>query len=472
MASLITFSGLASGIDSSSLIKAILDSEREVRVKPYHDQITAITDTNSALSSLQLKLDALKTAANKFRLVSGGALSKVAASSDETKVSATASNGATNATYSVSVGQLARAATFSFDDRFADGGSAINSSINDGAAEADRTVTLTVGTGAEQESIDVVLTSTTTASQLTAQINASSEKAQASLVNVGTSSSPSYAIVINSLNQGSEKGEIAVTVGSEITTAGGGVFNASTLSQAQDAQFTVSGIAGTITRQSNNVTDVISGVTLNLNDIGNATLVIGEDTTTSIETVQEFVDAYNEVVNFIADQNKVTRDQEDEDGMNIFGPLAKSSVDENALSALRSALSSASLTSGTVRSLADLGLTTQRDGTLKFDTTTFSSAALSDPANAKTVLQNLGETLASVDGSIAQFTRFGGLIDVQETSNTSQIDALNKRIADVEKILAREEETLVARFARLESLMGKLNSQQNSLTSLIGAGSS
>lgn len=468
MASLINFSGLASGIDSNALIKAMLDSERKVRVDPFQAQITRLTDTDTALDSIKQKLTALNSAVAKFRLVNGGALSKNATSSDETSVTASASNGASNATYAVSVGQLARAATFSFDDRFTSDSQVINSSINNGAAAANRTVTLTIGTGAEQETVDIELTNTTTASQFVSQVNAGTTQAQASLVNVGTSASPSYAVVINSLNQGTEQGQLTVNVGSEITSAGAGAFGASSLTQAEDAEFTVSGISGTITRSTNTVSDVLTNVTLNLTGLGSATVSVSDDPTTSAQTVQDFVDAYNDLRDFINSKDTVTQSEDSSGTTNIFGPLAQTSLDENLISTLRSALSSATSSSGSLHSLADLGITTERDGSLKFDSTVFKDALASDPAASATILQNLGETLGAVDGTIAQFNRFGGLIDTEENNNKSQIDSLTKRIADVEKVLSREEEGLTARFARLESLMGKLNSQQSSLAGILG----
>ncbi len=464
MASLISFSGIASGIDTASLIKATLDSQRQVRIQPLQTQITSLTDTDDSLGSLRTLLDKFKSAVDKFRLVNGGALSKNGTSSDETKVSATASNGATNATYSVSVGQLARAATFSFNDRFSDTDTAINSGINDAAPAADRTISVDIGSGSDLQTVDIALTSGTTSAQFVSQFNNATTKAQASLVNVGTTTSPSYAVVINSLNQGSDKGQLSVSVGSAVS--GAGSFSGSTLTQAQNAQFGVSGISGTITRQSNDVTDVISNLTLSLRGTGSATVSVSDDTTSSTQNVQDFVTAYNDILKYVTDNNSVTRNEDGKEVSNVFGPLAKTSVDNSVVSSLRSALSSVSLSGNTVNTLADLGITTQRDGTLKFDTTVFSNATLSDSGSSATLLQNLGETLGAVDGTIAQFSRFGGLIDAQVNSNKSQITSLSNRVTDIEKFLAQEEQSMTARFSRLESLIGKLNSQQNSLSSL------
>ena len=84
----------------------------------------------------------------------------------------------------------------------------------------------------------------------------------------------------------------------------------------------------------------------------------------------------------------------------------------------------------------------------------------------RTITQDLGETLGAVNGTIAQFTQFNGLIDQSTNSNLTQINNLKNRIAETEKNLSKQEETLNSRYARLETVIGRLNSQQAALQSL------
>lgn len=467
MAPLISFSGLASGIDSAALIKATLDQQRAVRITPLQSKIASFQDTNGAFSKLKELLGALNTSAQSLRTVNGGAVAKSAASSDETIVTGSASSSAINGSYSINVLQLARSANFSFDDRFASSDTIINPDINDGATPDDRTVFVNVGTGSNQETVEIELTSATTVSEFVSQFNAASSKATASLVNVGTSSSPSYAISIASNNQGTDLGEISVSVGNEITTGGVGAFTSSTITQALDAQLTVSGISGTITKSSNTITDIIPGLTFNLVDTGSATVTVNTDSAATSTKLQQFVDAYNEVLSYIKEQDAVTQ-EEDENGLrNIFGALASTSIDEGLVTALRSSLTGSSTSGGTVNTLADLGITTERDGSLKFDSATFATALSDDPESVTTITASLGESLGAVDGTLAQYTRFSGIIDTASNANTSEISRLNQRIADLEKVLAKEEESLNARFARLESLIGQLSSQQSTLAQIL-----
>jgi flagellar hook-associated protein 2 len=364
------------------------------------------------------------------------------------------------------VTQLARNATQSFDDRFSSDNAVINSGINDSDSAANRTVTYTVGTGSSQENVNIELTSTTTLQDFVSQFNSQSTHAQASVVNVGTSSAPSYALMIASNDSGTATGQIAVNVGSAIT--GAGSFGSSTISQALDAQFTVSGINGTISRSSNSVNDVVSGVTFNLQGTGSSTVTVTNDAAATTSTVQDFVDAYNDLVKYVSDNNQITRQDDGTNVSNTFGPLANTSIDDNALSALRDAFASATSGSGgAVNVLSDLGISTQEDGTLAFDSSKLSTALSSDSSDTGTILGNLGESLSSVDGTIAQFVQFGGIIGQAQQSNQSQISDLQGQVSDAEKQIQADQDSLTARYASLEALIGQLNSQQTALTSLL-----
>ena len=462
----ISFSGLASGIDSTSLIQSILSSRRNQRITPLESKVTAATDTNDTLGKLKELLGKLKLAADPFRTLNGSPLSKLSTSSSESTLTATATSAATNGNYTVTTSALAKNGTLSFNDRFTSGSTALSPAINDASAAASRTLSITVGTGPSAETTSIVLDSTSSLEDVANQFNSTSNRATASIVNVGSSTSPSYALVFNSTNQGTELGSVSASAGSELTA--NGLFTAQTVNQASDAQFTVSGISGTLTRSTNSISDVIPGLTLDLRAIGSATVAVSDDANATTSTLDNFVSAYNEIVNFIKEQDSViqTTDTRDGSNSNIFGPLASTSIDENILSSLRSAFSSSSISGRAINTLADLGITSNRDGTLNLDSEDLAEAISTDSEAVRRIAQNLGDTLANTDGVIAQFNRFGGILDSAIQSNTSLISQYNSQISVIEKSLASEEQSLTGRFSRLEGLIGRLNSQQSALAGL------
>jgi len=452
--STINFFGLASGLNSGSLISAILDQKRVSRIDPLQAKISNFEKTNSAFNTLSEKLGALKNAASAFRTLEGGAVSKNVSVSDESVLSATAKNGALNSSISINVSQVASNATSSFNDTFSSTSSVINSGASPG------TVDFTIGSGANQESVSVSVDSTTTAEQFVQSFNNSSNKASASLVNVGSSESPQYKIVISSLSEGSAEGQIA-------TTDNSAFFSGQTLNQATDAQFTISGIAGTITRSSNSITDVLPGVTLNLKKAGSTTVTVGSDVEASSASFEKFVNAYNDLVNFVKNNDQVKFELKNGKSSAQFGPLSNTSIDESALSTIKSALTSSSVSGSSIATLADLGITTEKDGTLKFNKNTFESALSTNSDAVKNIAANVGETLSSVGGTIDKFTQFKGIIGSAVQSNKESIGRLQTQIYNLEQSLSKQEESLIRQFSKLEGLVGKLQSQQQIFNSTI-----
>jgi flagellar hook-associated protein 2 len=459
-----SFGGIASGLDTQALIDATINSSRQTRVKPNQDRVNELEGTNTALEDLTKKLTTLQDSLAQFTTLQGGGVSKTGTSSKESVVSATASTSASNGSYSVTVNTLASNHTYSFNQTFASTTSAVQSDLTGAESAADRTLTFTVGTGAEQETIEIEITDGTyTAQNVVDAFNTASNKARASLVNIGTSTSPSYKIVISSLYEGTDKGTITRSgLGAALTN-----LSAFSESAAANSSITVTGI-GTITRATNSITDVIPGVSLTLSSTGTSTVKISEDAASTITKVQQFVDAYNELVTFVSESNKVTEEKQGRETVNVFSPLSKSRLDDNVLFAIRSQLAQTVASGGTsVQVLADLGITTERDGTLKFDSSKLQEAISSEVNSVSEVLASFADATATTGGIINQYTRFNGLLDLSINANKTTIDDLNQRIADAEAQIERQAESLKARYARLESLMGKLQSQQSSLTSAL-----
>jgi flagellar hook-associated protein 2 len=456
--------GLASGLDTQALIDATINASRQIRVKPSQDRVTELEGTNTALEDLTKKLNTLKDTLNPFTTLQGGGVSKNGTSSKESVVSATATTAASNGSYAVTVSALASNHTYSFDQTYAAMTDGIQDDLTGSEPAADRTVTFTVGTGAEQETVSVVITDGDFSIQnYVDAFNAASSKSRASIVNVGTTSSPSYKIVISSLYEGTEKGTVArSSLGSALTNLSGYSESA-----AANASISITGI-GSITRSTNSISDIIPGVTLTLNSTGTSTVKIAEDVPSTISKIQQFVDAYNDLVAFVTENNKITEEKKGKEITNVFAPLATSRLDDNVLFALRSELSQVVASGGSaVRVFADLGVTTERDGTLKFDSTKFQEAVSAEVTSVASIMSVFADATATTSGVINQYTRYNGLLGISINANKTSIDDLNKRIDEAEAQLERQTDMLKARYSRLESTMGKLQSQQASLTSAL-----
>ncbi|MCB0320375.1 MAG: flagellar filament capping protein FliD, partial [Bdellovibrionales bacterium] len=469
---LINFAGLASGIDSEALIDAIKESRRSLRVTPKEEEIAEIEAESSAIDELNTLMNELKTILLDFSDLAGGGVAKTVASSDETVISAIASNSADNGVYTLSsIDQLAENHTLSFNML---GGPITDTSANviTTAAQEGR-MQITIGTGPEQ-TINIDVNDSMSWNELVAEINTSTDLATAQMVNVAApSASPDYRLVITTSNVGTEKGLLSIDTTQQYNGSGGTDLSTyltpDTINEdpALDAQFTMAGISGTITRSSNTINDIIPGVTLSLTDTSASavTLQVTTDTAATESAVNTFIEKYNEIVTFIKENNEITQEQDGADIQNIFGPLASTRVDDGALSALRSALVGARYhvfdgagteAINTIQIFADLGITTERDGTLKFDSDKFQSALAEEPDSVNQILQNFANATAKSQKVIEQYTGFNLLFDTVEDGNTRRIEDLNDEIARAEESITNEENQIRARFARLESLISGL----------------
>ena len=187
---------------------------------------------------------------------------------------------------------------------------------------------------------------------------------------------------INALNSGEDPADVTASIiaisdseyrltltskntgvdGMSITDGTGGL-GLTELVAGQDAEVIVDGF--TITRSTNTITDVISGVTLNL---------IGEDTDATItlnvnrdndgikEKIQGFVDSYNELMSYIDKQNTASGDGETT--KTLFADASLRSVKTTLRSTI---LSGVSGLDSTLDHLSLIGINIDRYGQLSID---------------------------------------------------------------------------------------------------------
>jgi flagellar hook-associated protein 2 len=195
------------------------------------------------------------------------------------------------------------------------------------------------------------------------------------------------------------------------TTLGGGLTSTGT-DAAQDALFTVNGIQ--LSRKTNAVSDVVDGVTFNLKQGGQTTpttLTVALDKGTITSALQDVVTKFNALVTSYKNASAAG------------GALVNDSPTRSFISQIRAALagSPAGLGAGaTFTSAADLGLKTNRDGTLSLDTAALSTALDKDPDAAKRIFANSG---ASTNAAVSLYA-FGtktatGAVAFNITSFTS-----------------------------------------------------
>jgi flagellar hook-associated protein 2 len=231
---------------------------------------------------------------------------------------------------------------------------------------------------------------------------------------------------------------------------------------AQNATFAITGVSGTISSATNTISNVLPGLTLNLvaTTVTPVTISVADDISGTTSKVQEFVNAYNDIITYLDEQNEIERVENGTRVDNIFGPLASSRIDENAVQSLRNAIIEARNPNGTnARIFADLGIKTKQDGTLEFKTSDLNDAISADSFSVDTILRNFADAVSSTGGTIDQYTGFNNIIDTSVNSNKERITDLNDRIAELEAQILQNETNMRARFSRLEGLISRLQQQ-------------
>lgn len=104
----IRMSGIVSGMDTESIIKELMKAQSTKKTK-IQNKITKHEWTQEKWKDLNTKIYALYTGTLNKAKTQGSYLSKKVTSSDETKLTATASTSAVNGTHTVSVEQMAKA---------------------------------------------------------------------------------------------------------------------------------------------------------------------------------------------------------------------------------------------------------------------------------------------------------------------------------------------------------------------------
>lgn len=449
----ISFGGLATGLDTNSIIDQLTGLERNRRVGLLEIKQLEAQAQQSALQSFNSKLVAVLSAVNALR-DSDSTLARTATSSNTNVLTASAGSGALPGATEITVSTLARGA-------IATSGTGVTASTST-IASSSGTFEFAVGSGGTQS---IAIDASTTLEGLAASINALGSGATASVVNLGTEASPDYRLRLASDQTGTADAVSIVNDDSDI--------NVTVTQTALNASFTVSGFATAVTRSSNVVSDVIPGVTLNLVATGGPTTVtVATDDTAVADKVDAVVNAYNDLIDFVNTNSQVTQDEATDEGDIDAGPLAFDGTVRSILDGLRSNLSSVveGLTGDYVL-LADVGVTSNQDGTISFDSSKLTAALSADESDVSELFAGDGTNDGVFDrlhSYLTDVTKSGGLLSIRTDGIADEISSLEDRIAAGERSVAAFEENLRAQFTSLEVLVSRLQSQGSFLLNALG----
>ena len=375
--SLFTSLSSGSGVDTASLVTSLVQAQFAAKTDSLSQKSTAITAQISGTATLMSTVAQFASALKG--LATGGTLQTQPVSSNNSILTASALSGAKLAglSSSVTVGQLAAGQATRTANPVASRTSAIGAG----------TLTLTLGTatynsdktamtgftagGGTPVTIDIAA-GATSLDGIAAAVNAKKAGVTASVV---TDADGSAYLSLKGATGAAQAFTLQATDDPSGNLAqldvGVGATGTALTAGAQNARLTVDGV--TVERSSNTISDLIAGVKLQLAGTSNVAVALTSTTPTDTlkSSIADFVDTYNQVLKTLTEQLDPQT-----------GPLRGDAAAQTLLRSLRSLTTRAILTDvavGTPTTLGEIGIKTNRNGTLSVDDATVTRALSNAP---------------------------------------------------------------------------------------------
>jgi flagellar hook-associated protein 2 len=478
--------GVGAGFDTATIVAQLAAAE-QTRLTPYTNRQGSFQGKISAWGQIS---DAMNTLRSTVEKLSGEAFTTQKISANEA-FTATAGSGALSGTHQVVVSQLASAHSLATAGQ-KDADTRLGSQTG-----GTRTVVIKQGPEPKEGEEDTrkeirveLKDDETSLNQVAKEINKQGGDVNARVV----SSDDGYQLILTSKKTG-EVGKMSVSV--EGDDALNGVLNSdpSTMTEigkAQDAQLKVDGVS--YTRSSNNITDIISGVTLNLSKVSKdqeagEQLTLSQDTSAAKTAIQEFVKNYNAMLSLTSKASKWVPN--DTSGL-ATDEVATQNSQNGALmgdSMLRGMVSEfRGLANGTysdseadIRALADIGIKIDSaTGQMTLDNKKLDKALADNPEQVQQMFVGTDEApgLASqMKDTITLYAgdedgKVDGLIKEAKDGLDEQLKLVKTQIDKTQTLIDAQVERYRTQFQNLDSVMSQLTSTSNSLTAMLAQFSS
>jgi flagellar hook-associated protein 2 len=428
------------GFDVASTVTQIQASEQAIET-PWKNQLTALQAQDTVLSTLGTHLATLTTSVQALTDFSGVFSEKQGSSSNTDLLMLTSATAAASAgSHTIVVNSLAQTSS--------EASSVIGPNDTLSGSLTIQGQTFTVNSAHND----------TTLASLASAINSASIGVSA---NVITDSNGSRLSLVSKTS--GVAGQLSVT-GLSLSGASAGPITFPTSQPGLDASLTVDGVP--ITTGSNTVSNAIPGVTFQLLGSSLTTQIQVEITNdnTDIETaVNNFVTAYNAVINDINGQEK-------NDSSGNAEPL----FGNPTLALIQSQITGALFTgeaSGTIKNITQLGIGLNNDGTLTLNGDALDSALNSNFSDVTGFLQNsgsFGQTLASSLNNLGTQAPFGAVFLAQQ-QNTAQESALTTSISNEDTLLAAQKVQLTNELNTANQILQSIPAQLNQVNELYSA---
>lgn len=456
--------GLGSGMDINGIVSQLIAAEGQPQFAAITRQETTTQTRLSGLGTLKSALSTFQTAVKKLK---DGNLFKTnqAVSGNESVLKITAGVGSVAGIHTVEVTHLAKVQQSIATIEYANSAAAV--------ATTGGVLNFTYPTGSAKTAFSVTIdTTNNTLVGVRDAINsaASNNGVTASIINVDSTVTPGTTIsklVFTSKDMGVVNGfSVAATGGDtglnklDTTT----LANYSTVA-ADDAIIVVDG--QTATRSTNSITDVLQGVTLNVQALSTSPVNVNVtlDNTAINKTITDFVTGYNGL-------HTTTKSLGSYGGTGsgaTNGPLLGNSTLRSISAQLRQDTSNpvTSVTSS-YNSLAMIGISINKDGVMALDSAKLNTALASNFFAVSDVFSSSSGVATRLDSKLTEYLQSGGPLDSQQTSLGKQLKSLGVQRTAVQSHLEQMQASLQKQFIAMDLAVGQFKATSTYLTQRFG----
>jgi len=431
----ISFSGLASGIDSGKLIDQLVSLE-QARATTLQARQSDLNTQKSIVGTLNSLVSTLATKARALDLTSE--VTPKSATTSDARVSVAVSSNAASATHSVRTQQLA------------------TTQVTSSKTFATQTAGV-LGTGSVQITVagaskTVSWSATDSLTDVADRITSAGAGVSASVLFDGSA----FRLIVTADGSGTTGKPTFVDSGSGLDLSVAGNIKV----PAQDAIVTIDGVD--VTRSKNVIDDALTGVTLTLTAPHAATdpdtkITVGLDSKALKDKVKSLVDSFNALnasLHLQLDYNGTQK------GTNtLFG--------DSTLRQLQGALATVATSEYGGSTLGALGISRDKTGAMTFDETKFNDA-LAKNSNAANTVFVTGGFATALTNLADSFTQTGtGLFATKTQSLTDRGADLQKQIEVINRSADNLRTRLEKQFQALEEAMARLQSQSSFISKII-----
>ena len=230
---------------------------------------------------------------------------------------------------------------------------------------------------------------------------------------------------------------------------------------AADASFSLEGQP--MTSATNIITDVIPNATLTLKgetEVNSPiTLKVSSSASGVRSKIEAFVDAYNELSSLITQQTAYNQTT------GQAGALQGDALTRSVQNQLRTFITGQGSSFGSVTALANLGITTQRDGTLSISSASLAKALDSSFDDVAGFFSDENNGLATrLDEMLDSYINSTGTFSTRTSSLTDRLNDIDDQRNTLALRLEKLETRYLAQFNAMDALVANLSSTGNFLT--------